>query len=457
MAPFWSRNNGSRGDDVVDDLSATRHVSKGNLLSLTPDVGSDGMGRMKKVQSMLEMNDIHNMVQFGEAMDALSIGQEDAATEDKKSHPLSKKISVNQDQQDDDDDGGFFIDGPEEDDIDCDDGKFLCLSSSPDSVVDLPQASASPSSMGGGGMRRVMSQMSLSSAQRQRCNLSVVPEDIHPISEEDDHNDGADDTLKKNSLRHNYHGANEERTQDIKSSDRNSSNLGESSHSDTNNGMNVREQQDSAATVGSEYCVSISSVGDRAETSPAARRSSRGMPLKSSMKNSSNSLRSSIKSNSSTELNDTNHSMESNHSGTFSNASKRNVSFSSLEIRSYNVTLGDAPTSCGPPISLDWEYDPTRTAEYDIDHYENFRTDEAPRRNRKEMLMPANHRQYLLMREAGFTRGEINAAMEEAKRVAKRRAKTVKGVRLGLQPVEEVLESTRRKFGKLTSSLVIKI
>ena len=47
---------------------------------------------------------------------------------------------------------------------------------------------------------------------------------------------------------------------------------------------------------------------------------------------------------------------------------KRNVSFSSLEIRSYNVTLGDAPTASGPPVTLSWEYNPTSES-YDVDRY----------------------------------------------------------------------------------------
>jgi DNA-binding transcriptional MerR regulator len=58
--------------------------------------------------------------------------------------------------------------------------------------------------------------------------------------------------------------------------------------------------------------------------------------------------------------------------------------------------------------------------------------------------MPASHRKYLLMREAGFTRSEIQRAIDEAKMTAKRRERTKKT--LHLQPLEEALEGTKRKI-----------
>lgn len=407
MRPF-RRKSSSEMDDL-DDYALDTLVARNNLLAPRPSsdetklvhralsaaVGGGGaMPKMLKATSMLEMNVIHDMVQFGEEMDALS-GEE-----------LSG--------DDLDDDEGFFIDSS--DDILAEDvkrGPFSGLSSSPDSVADsLIQAASVPKPMAVGGMRRVMSVASLSSAsQRQKFNLSA----LQNIQEEDD-------TLKNNSR-----ASPREQLVPVKfePSDKKPPNLGDSTHSD------------STPTRRSSF----------------HRQPSGGMPKRSSMKGSSNSLRSSLKScNSSvsgSNLDDTTHSIESNVS--VSNPMKRNVSFSSLEIRSYNVTLGDAPTSYGPPVSLDWDYDPSVTQEHQIDSYEDYRIRE-PRRNRREMLMPANHRHYLLMREAGFTRGEISLAMEEAKRVAKNREKTVKGVKMGLQPVEEVLERTRKTlFGRLKS------
>ncbi len=101
--------------------------------------------------------------------------------------------------------------------------------------------------------------------------------------------------------------------------------------------------------------------------------SSAGAPLRSSLKGSSSSLRSSLKSAFSLDSDGIEGSVHPTES-----RMQHNVSFSSLEIRSYNVTLGDAPTSNGPPISLSWEYDPSATEEYHVDYYENYRADQAP-------------------------------------------------------------------------------
>ena len=126
----------------------------------------------------------------------------------------------------------------------------------------------------------------------------------------------------------------------------------------------------------------------------------------------------------------------------------RSVSFSSIEIRSYARTMGDVPTTNGIPVQLDWKYDPD-TEEYSVDDYESYREEE-PRRDKSEMLMPASHRQYLLMREYGFTRGEIMAQMEIVKKAAKDRKKTRSTLKY--MPYEEKLEKTRRMFGKLSRS-----
>ena len=127
---------------------------------------------------------------------------------------------------------------------------------------------------------------------------------------------------------------------------------------------------------------------------------------------------------------------------------KRNVSFTTIEIRSYARTMGDVPTRNGIPVQLDWKYDPD-TDEYTVDDWESYREEE-PRRAKSEMHMPASHRQYLLMREYGFTRGEIMAQMEIVKQAAKDRHKTVSSLKY--MSYEEKLEKTRRVFGKLGRS-----
>eukprot|EP00956_Cyclotella_meneghiniana_P005397 scaffold6800_cov18-Cyclotella_meneghiniana.AAC.1 len=161
-------------------------------------------------------------------------------------------------------------------------------------------------------------------------------------------------------------------------------------------------------------------------------------PHRSSLKRteSNNGLKSSIKST------DSIHSINTTSSS--NNKLKRNnVSFTSLEIRSYPMTLGDAPTSTGPPITLDWDYDPTQSEVVTIDHYERHKTPRA----KHEMFMPASHRQYLLMREAGVSRSAIKSAVKEARKIAKERERTRKNLRL--QPVEEMVENTKRRIGRL--------
>ena len=134
---------------------------------------------------------------------------------------------------------------------------------------------------------------------------------------------------------------------------------------------------------------------------------------------------------------------------TKTNTMRRNVSFSNIEIRSYERTMGDCPTTNGVPVQLDWKYDPD-AEEYSVDVYESYRQKDEPRRDKSEMRMPASQRQYLLMRECGFTRGEIMTQMEIVKKAAMDRKKTLGTLRY--MSYEEKLEKTRRAFGKLGRS-----
>jgi hypothetical protein len=128
---------------------------------------------------------------------------------------------------------------------------------------------------------------------------------------------------------------------------------------------------------------------------------------------------------------------------------KRNVSFTNLEIRSYNITAGDAPTPNGVPLSLDWEYDPEATQTIDVDTYETHR---GARRLKHEMYVPNQYRVYLLMRDAGLSRRQIKMSIDESQRAFKNRQKTAKNLKM--QPVEEALEMTKRKLSKLTRKII---
>eukprot|EP00984_Skeletonema_dohrnii_P025504 scaffold14689_cov139-Skeletonema_dohrnii-CCMP3373.AAC.1 len=88
-------------------------------------------------------------------------------------------------------------------------------------------------------------------------------------------------------------------------------------------------------------------------------------PLKSSLRRSSTSAASTISTSMMDESSTSTIMMDESQSST----RRRDVCFTSLEIRSYGVTLGNAPTFYGPPVSLvlDWDYDPAETETYEVD------------------------------------------------------------------------------------------
>mmetsp|Transcript_18699 Transcript_18699/g.18012 ORF Transcript_18699/g.18012 Transcript_18699/m.18012 type:complete len:253 (-) Transcript_18699:306-1064(-) len=74
---------------------------------------------------------------------------------------------------------------------------------------------------------------------------------------------------------------------------------------------------------------------------------------------------------------------------------KRNVSFSSLHVRSYNVVFGDHPCCMtGPPLTLGWNHEPEDVMS--LDEYESSR---APRKSRRDLRMTCEHRRQILLTE----------------------------------------------------------
>jgi hypothetical protein len=103
---------------------------------------------------------------------------------------------------------------------------------------------------------------------------------------------------------------------------------------------------------------------------------------------------------------------------------KRTTSFSTLEIREYNITIGDNPGGkAGPPISLDWNYSERNTVRMCIDKYEKTRP---PRRARHEMYMPGKIRMWTLLKELGYTLRDIDSASKAADSIRKKRQKSIK-------------------------------
>jgi hypothetical protein len=103
---------------------------------------------------------------------------------------------------------------------------------------------------------------------------------------------------------------------------------------------------------------------------------------------------------------------------------KRTTSFSTLEIREYNITIGDNPGGKnGPPISLDWNYSAKNTVKMCIDKYEKTRP---PRRARHEMYMSGKIRMWTLLKELGYSLRDIDSASKAADSIRKKRQKSIK-------------------------------
>eukprot|EP00521_Asterionellopsis_glacialis_P016431 CAMPEP_0195306028 /NCGR_PEP_ID=MMETSP0707-20130614/36991_1 /TAXON_ID=33640 /ORGANISM="Asterionellopsis glacialis, Strain CCMP134" /LENGTH=838 /DNA_ID=CAMNT_0040370237 /DNA_START=142 /DNA_END=2658 /DNA_ORIENTATION=- len=162
------------------------------------------------------------------------------------------------------------------------------------------------------------------------------------------------------------------------------------------------------------------------------------LPRKSSLKRISSYHEGGKIVNSHTQLgNSGEHSSSSSSSSVDSQSMKRNVSFSSLKIREYNVALGDNPScSFGPPITLGWDY--RDTTDVLVEDYESKRSTYNPRRTRHQLVLSYNMRKYLLLKTAGYTKVELLKAMQEVERIKSQRRVT--DMLLPVSKLDEVLE-----------------
>ena len=118
-------------------------------------------------------------------------------------------------------------------------------------------------------------------------------------------------------------------------------------------------------------------------------------------------------------------------------AMKPSVSFSNLQIREYDVTLGDHPScSFGPPVSLGWDYQDAHVVP--LEKYEKARSNKFPRRKSPQLRLSYNVRKYLLLKTAGYTKAELREAMKEVERIKHERKMT--DMMRPLEPLDEVME-----------------
>lgn len=85
---------------------------------------------------------------------------------------------------------------------------------------------------------------------------------------------------------------------------------------------------------------------------------------------------------------------------------KKSVSFASLEVRLYNIVIGDHPYCVhGCPVALGWDYADTECLS--VDQYEATRE---PRRTRQDLRLSSEERREILAQDGQFSEMELKRA-----------------------------------------------
>jgi hypothetical protein len=125
---------------------------------------------------------------------------------------------------------------------------------------------------------------------------------------------------------------------------------------------------------------------------------------------------------------------------------KRNVSFHKIEIREYQRTLGDNPSvSSGPPMALDWKYNPHHHV-LDVDDYEKNKTS----RSKIELVMPKSIREDILKQDWDVSRSEMQAMAKEIN-ITKRGRRATAMNSDAAEKRTEVIRSASRKVKRIFS------
>lgn len=447
LSPLHTNNNNNVGGGGGGDLTHSPDKQLANAAmhgAISSNTGLGGGSQMKRRSvSMLEMADLEDLKEFGDAMDQLEREANQGGEKDVGGgREMGGFLDGANNNDRGGDDGFLFFDAHDEDnDGDNGDNLVTLVAKAAFKEHDNHNPHALLNSGGGGGdsnsggtsMRRIQSMGVMATPDggtpiRRLSLLGMAPDlmtgNLTKI-DEDEYNVDTD--------------------HDEKTCDRYE--LLENRGEETIMMVNFGDDDDEEGDVDSSF-----KRKDRPQKDLDISASSRLSSLRNSINSSSSQhqlLDDNRISSSGHALSSSRHSIQPKKSSmkksTSQSSMKRNVSFSSLEIRSYNITVGDAPTPNGVPLSLDWEYDPSETETYDVNDYESNR---GTRREKHEMYVPNQYRVYLLMRDAGVSRREIKMAIEESRSSFKRRQQTVKNLKM--QPVEEALEMTKRKFVKLT-------
>ena len=103
---------------------------------------------------------------------------------------------------------------------------------------------------------------------------------------------------------------------------------------------------------------------------------------------------------------------------------KKSVRFSVIEIREYEITLGDHPglSLDGPSLSLGWSYNISK--DMSIEEYEEQRTIRG-NRSRSEMILPAFSRELLLL-DFGYSRTQMRNSLQDRANILEKRKRNQK-------------------------------
>jgi len=120
------------------------------------------------------------------------------------------------------------------------------------------------------------------------------------------------------------------------------------------------------------------------------------------------------------------------------------VKFKDIEIRNYDMTLGDNP-SCnyGPPVTLDWNYD--EAGSMPLEDYEKSR---GTRRKFYQMHLNVIHRKKIL-EKLNVTADEMEYVVKAMKKIQRGRERTK--MMLPFWKLEEVAESAKRKVKRASA------
>ena len=122
-----------------------------------------------------------------------------------------------------------------------------------------------------------------------------------------------------------------------------------------------------------------------------------------------------------------------------SSALDRSVSFHNVEIREYNMTIGDNPSArMGPPVGISWEH--RNEVSMPLNDYEDGRGE---RRTQQEMII-TRERKYDIIKESGVPNREIASTVRKTNKIKNQRMQTVNNA-TSFSKFEEAFESAMRK------------